>query len=629
MSNGYWGKILRVNLTERRVEIEEQNDTFYRRYFGGMGIVAHYLLSELKPGTDPLSPDNMLIFAPGVITGVPVAGAGRNSVGGKSPLTGAFARSEVAGFFGAELKRSGFDAIVIKGKADHPVYLWVHDGEAEIRDAGHLWGKTTKQTQATIRSELGDNLVRVAQIGPGGEKLIRYACVINDLKDAAGRTGMGAVMGSKNLKAIAARGHMPVGIAEPEKLKAMAKLGVEIIRKDAVSMSTFGTGAGLVGNMLRGNLPTRNFREGYFEEAEKISAETVRDTIRIDMEGCYACSVRCKKVCQVNEPYEADRVYGGPEYETLASLGSNCGVSDLKAIARCHHICHANGIDTISMGGCIAFAMECFENGLITVKDTDGIELKFGDADAVVKMAEKIAAREGIGDVLAEGTRRAAAKIGNGAEKFVMAVKGLELGMHEPRLKVGLGVGYCVVPHGGDHNAPGLMDTLFEKEGRPMNLARELGWLEPMPSYELSPRKVGLFKDINCFRTLQDCALMCSFVPWSAQQLTNIISLTTGWNTTVYECLKVGERAATMARIFNMREGLTRADDMLPERFFSPPPQGALAKDKQAVDRDQLEKAKSYYYSLMGWDPNTGEPTPEKLESLGLSQLVGTPSGWA
>ena len=629
MSNGYWGKILRVDLTERRVEIEEQNDTFYRRYFGGMGVVAHYLLSELKSGTEPLGPDNLLIFAPGVITGVPVAGAGRNSVGGKSPMSGGFARSEVAGFFGAELKLAGFDAIVIKGKADRPVYLWVHDGEVEIRDARSLWGMPTKETQAAIRAELGDNLVRVAQIGPGGEKLVRFACVINDLRGAAGRTGMGAVMGSKNLKAIAARGHMRVGLAESERVKTMAKLAVDIIRKDATSYSEFGTGPGLVGWTLRGNLPTRNFRDGYFEQAEDISAEAVRDKIRVGMEGCYACSVRCKKVCEVEGAYVADRAYGGPEYETLAAVGSNCGVSDLKAIAHAHHICHANSIDTISMGGTIAFAMECFENGLISEKDTGGLALRFGDADVMIKLAEMIAAREGIGNVLAEGTKRAAQVIGGGAEKFVMAVKGVEMGMHEPRLKSGLGLGFSVVPHGGDHNAPGIQDPLYEKEGRPMQFARELGWLEPMPSNELSPRKVGLFKDLNCYRAMQDCALMCSFIPWRAQQLSDLVSATTGWNTSVYECLKVGERAVTMARVFNMREGLTRADDILPERFFSPPKLGALAKNNQAVDRGKLEKAKSYYYSLMGWDPNTGVPTPEKLESLGLGQLVGVPSGWA
>jgi len=627
MPNGYWGKILRVDLTERRIEVQEQTDSFYRRHFGGMGLVAHYLLSEMKPGVDPLGPENLLIFAPGVITGVPLAGAGRNSVGGKSPLSGAFARSEVAGFFGAELKRAGFDAVVIKGQADRPVYLWMHDGEAEIRDARHLWGMPTKESQEAIRAELGDKLVRVAQIGPGGERLVRFACVINDLKDAAGRTGMGAVMGSKNLKALAARGRMPVGLADPEKVKAMSRLGVEVIRKDAASLSDFGTGVGMLGSTLSGNLPTRNFRDGYFEQAEAIGAEAIRDTIRVDMEGCYACSVRCKKVCEVNEPYEADRAYGGPEYETFAAVGSNCGVSDLKAIARAHHVCHANSLDTISMGATIAFAMECFENGLITTKDTGGLALRFGDGEAMVRLAEMIAAREGLGNVLAEGTQRAAQVIGGGAEQYVMAVKGVEMGMHEPRLKFGLGLGFCVIPHGGDHNAPGIQDTLYEKEGRPMQFARELGWLDPMPANELSPRKVAFFKDLNCWRALLDSALMCAFVPWSAQQFNEMVSATTGWNTTVYECLKVGERAVTMARVFNVREGLTRADDMLPDRFFGPPKLGALAKAGQAMDRDRLEWAKSYYYSLMGWDAGTGVPTAEKLESLDLGHLVGALPG--
>ncbi|MHB1417928.1 MAG: aldehyde ferredoxin oxidoreductase family protein [Chloroflexota bacterium] len=622
MPGGYWGKILRVDLSNNRVDVEEQGDSFYRRYFGGMGVDAHYLLSELKAGVDPLGPDNVLVFAPGVITGVPLAGTGRNSVGAKSPMSGAFGRSEVGGFLGAELKRAGFDAIVIQGRAEHPVYLWVHDGEAEIRDARHLWGKETKESQAAIQAELGDKMIRTAQIGPGGEQLVRFACVINDLRHAAGRTGMGAVMGSKNLKAVAARGRLAVPLADPETVKAFSKRAVENIKKYSKSLSDFGTGVGQVGATLAGNLPTRNFRDGYFEHAGDIGAEAIREKIRVGMEGCFACSVRCKKVVEVKEAfYEADPIYGGPEYETFAAVGSNCGVSDLRAIARAHHLCQAYSLDTISTGATVAFAMECFENGLITAKDTDGLELRFGDGEAMVKAVEMIARREGFGDVLAEGTKRAAATIGGGAEKYSMAVKGVELGMHEPRLKFGLGLGFCVVPHGGDHNAPGIQDTLYEKDGRPMHLAHELGWLEPIAANDLSARKVGFFRDLNHWRAFNDCAVMCALVPWDAKEMSELVAAVTGWDTSVHELLKVGERAVTMARIFNMREGFSRADDVLPERFFSPPTAGALADKKQAVDREQMERAKTFYYSLMGWDPATGVPTVEKLETLGIGHL--------
>ncbi len=622
MSNGYWGRILRVDLTQSRIDVEEQGDHFYRRHLGGMGMIGYYLLRELAPCVDPLGPDNVQVFAPGVITGTPTPGGGRNGVGAKSPMGGAFGRSEAGGFWGAELKRAGFDAIVVNGRAPKPVYLWVHDGEAEIRSAEHLWGMHTRESQEAIRTELGDKMIRTAQIGPGGEKLVRFACVINDLKHAAGRTGMGAVMGSKNLKAIAARGHSSPGLADPDTVKEMAKWMAANHRNIAPTLSTIGTVPGMVGNNLAGNIPTCNFRDGYFEEMESICAETVRDTIRIGMEGCYACPIRCKKVVRTEAPFESDPQYGGPEYETLGAFGSDCGVSDLNAIARAHHLCQAYTLDSISAGGTIAFAMECFESGYLTHKDTDGIDLRFGNAEAMIQMLEKIARREGIGDLLAEGSWRAGKVIGRGAEKLSMTVKGVEFGMHEPRLKHGLALGYCVEAHGADHNAPALQDTLYEKEGRHLEEARQLGWLEPMPANELSDRKAAFLVDTHNFRAMKDSAVMCAFIPWDHVKCCEVINSITGWNTTVTEALRIGERAVTMARVFNVREGFTREDDMLPDRFFTPPTRGSLKEKEQAVDRVKLESAKSTYYLLMGWDPETGIPTPEKLRALDLGWAV-------
>ena len=373
MNNGCNGKILRVDLSRDHIQVEEPEEEFYRTYFGGWGFVAYYLLKEVPPGVDPLSPENKLIFAPGPLTGSPIAGASRNAVGGKSPLTGLFGEADVGGWWNAELKRAGYDAIIVEGRAEKPVYLWIQDGEVEIRDAAHLWGKTTKESQAMIRKELDDNRIRTAQIGLGGENMVRYACVINDLKHAAGRTGMGAVMGSKNLKAIACRGHQAPKMAHRKAVDEIRKWFAANYMELNEGLAKYGTGFNLQGSSDGGGLPTHNFRDGVFEGAQQISAETVLETLGLPMEGCYACPVRCKKVVAAKEPYKVDKIYGGPEYETLAALGSCCGVDDAVAVSKGHELCNAYGIDTISAGVSIAFAMECYEKGLLTAEDTGGV----------------------------------------------------------------------------------------------------------------------------------------------------------------------------------------------------------------------------------------------------------------
>jgi aldehyde:ferredoxin oxidoreductase len=374
---------------------------------------------------------------------------------------------------------------------------------------------------------------------------------------------------------------------------------------------------------LTGNIPTRNWRDGIFEQAGDISANAVRDTIRIGMEGCYACPIRCKKVVKVEAPYSVDPDYGGPEYETLAALGTNCGVDDLKAISKGHHLCGAYSLDTISMGSTIAFAMECFEQGLLTTEDTGGVELTFGNAEAMLTMIEKIARREDIGDLLAEGTMRAAAKIGGGSERFAMQVKGVDLGMHESRLKFGLGLGYAVVCHGADHGA-GLHDTAFVEPGPALEGIKTLGFLEPMPANDLGPRKVALFKDLHSWRTFIDCMVICGFLPYNHKQITEIVESVTGWNTSVLECMRVGERAITLAKAFNMIHGLSAADDRLPARMHEPFAGGPLKG--VAIGKDDMEKAIHTYYRIMGWDEETGVPTNEKLAELGIdwvAELLG------
>ncbi|MEE9398864.1 MAG: aldehyde ferredoxin oxidoreductase family protein [Dehalococcoidales bacterium] len=615
-TGGYNGKILRVNLADSSISTETVDELFCRKYLGGAGFITYFLLKELRQGVDPLGADNKLISALGPLTGIPLSGSGRHCVGAKSPLTGGIAKSEAGEFWGAELKRAGYDIVIVEGKAKNPVYLWIHDGEASIKDAGHLWGKDTKEAQQAIRAELGDDLVRVAIIGPAGENLVRYACIMNGLYDAAGRGGLGAVMGSKNLKAIAVRGHQAPKISDLDPVKKLRKWLAANMHLVS-SFREFGTGATMDGFEGIGNLPVRNFRDGLFPGVKKIDAQAVKDTIRVGMDACFACTVRCKKRVQVKEPYPVDPAYGGPEYETLASLGSNCGIDNLEAIAKGSELCNAYSLDTISTGAVISFAMECFENGLLSSKDTNGIELRFGNEEAMLKLIELIARREGIGDLLAEGTAQAARRIGPEALEFAIQVKGLEAGMHEPRVKPGLGLGFMVNPHGADHCC-NLHDTMYLGDGnwRVEELKPLLGMSEPVPAEDIGPRKAVLFRLVQLKQILLDSLLLCQFLPYNYEQVNDVLAAVTGWDTSVTELLRTAERTLTMTRLFNIREGFTAADDQLPRRFFQPKTDGVLA-DKH-LDSKKFEEARIHYYSLMGWDKDNGIPLPEKLAELGI-----------
>jgi aldehyde:ferredoxin oxidoreductase len=611
---GYTGNILRVNLTKQETSIENPDDIFYRRYIGGEGFVVYYLLKEVKAGIDPLSPENKLIFANGPLTGFAIPGTARNSVGAKSPLTGGFGEAEVGGYWGAELKHSGFDAIVIEGKAKNPVYLWIHDGEAEIRDANHLWGKITGEVQEKIREELNDKNVRVAQIGPGGERLVRYACIINDLRNAAGRTGMGAVMGSKNLKAIAVRGTQKHEVANNEKLKEIIRSFNENIQKKNAGYFEFGTGGDYVEESAStGNLSFRNFRDGGFTNAKALEPRIIKETFGMEKDGCFACSVRCKKVIKIGDPWNVDSIYGGPEYETLGALGSNCGIDDAAAVCKANELCNKYSLDTISTGISISFAMECYEQGILTDKDTNGIKLNFGNAEAMVQMVEMIGKREGLGDLLAEGVKRAADKLKNGSDKYAMHVKGVEIPMHEPRLKQGLGLGYAISPTGAEHMTN--LDDYTVAHSRVMGYHGTLGILEPLELDNLGPKKVRAVVYYTNWRYLFNALLMCYFVFWRYNHIIEIVQAVTGWNTSIWELVKAGERISTMARVFNNREGLTENDDWLPERFFEPHTSGVLAES--SINPDELKEAITTYYKMMGWN-DKGIPTKSKLEELEL-----------
>lgn len=613
MSDSFTGKILRVNLNKEITSTETIKNIFYRRHFGGRGLISYILLNELEAKIDPLGPKNKLIFACGPVTGAPISGSGRNSVGAKSPLTGAYGEAEAGGYWGAELKRAGFDAIIVEGKASTPVYLWINDQKAELRDASKLWGLEIKKSQETIQSELDDKRVKVAQIGPGGEKLVRYASLVNDMNHVAGRCGMGAVMGSKNLKAVAVKGSKRMTVSKPKRLANLAKWMTQNVKNLAYALHTYGTGDAMDAMEATGNLPVRNFRDGDFPEVDQIDARAVKEQVGVGMGTCFACAIACKKEVTVEAPWTVQKEYGGPEYETLASLGSNCGVNDLKAICKANELCQRYSIDTISTGVTISFAMECFEHGLLTTEDTGGIDLSFGNAKSMIKMVELIGEKQGLGALLAEGTKRSAEKIGKGAEDFAVHIKGQEVPMHDPRLKRGEALGYAVSPTGADH-VHNIHDTfLYPQLPKKYN---SLGVLEPVPVEDFGPKKVRLYKYVGDWRTLNNFLVMCLFPPWNVNQKVDIVRSVTGWNTTAFELMKVVERGNTLARIFNIREGFTEKDDWLPSRFFQPKTSGAL--NKTSVKPEDLQTAKLLYYEIMGWTEQ-GVPKKSKLDELNIS----------
>ena len=620
MTYGHWGKALCVNLTKGEIDVETLDELFLRRYVGGWGFIAYHLLKELAAGVDPLGPDNRLIFTTGPITGQPVAGGGRHMVGAKSPLTGGFSGSECGGFFGAELKRAGWDTIIFKGQAPSPVYLWIKDDEVELRPADELWGQETLETQERIREELDDRLIRVAQIGPAGENLVLISNIIHDLNRAAGRTGLGAVMGSKKLKAVAVRGSQRPPVAEPDKMRELGRWFREHFQETGSAVfSTLGTMRMIRVNNEAGGLPTRNFQEGVFEGFEGISAERQMETYMVGRDTCFGCPIRCKWIVEVDEDkYQVDPKYGGPEYETAGAMGALLGIDDLRVVNQANQICNANGLDTIGSGVTIAFAVECYERGLIDQEDTDGLDLRFGNGEALLTLLGRIAHREGFGDLLAQGSRRAAQQIGGDALDYAVQIKGQEVAMHDPRAKYGHGLGISVSPTGADH-MHSVHDSAYQTEGGIANL-KPFGILEPLPYDDLSTDKARMVRYAMLWRVLDNLTGFCMFQAWTPQQKADIIGAATGWNTSIMELWRAAERAYDMARAFNAREGFGPEDDLLHRRFFKPVPKGP--KSDKAPTEEQFRMALHDFYGLMGWDPETAAPTRAKLEDLDLAWVA-------
>ena len=627
MPNGYNGKILHVDLTRGELTVEEPQEAFYRKYLGGSAMGMHYILREMPKGADPLGPENLLTLMTGVTTGAAISGQSRINANAKSPISGGIGDSQSGGFFPAELKFAGFDGIVIKGKSPKPVYLAIIDGKAELRDAAHLMGKKTGEVDDIIHHEV-DPKAEILQHGPAAEKGVLFSSLVSMSNRHNGRTGMGLVMASKNLKAVVVRGRKKVSLANPKALTDLNKTGPKILpdNPDMPGLAAEGTATVVLFQNTIGSLPTRNYNEGQFENCEDVSGARMVETMLKQRDTCYACVVRCKRVVEIKEgAYRSEPRYGGPEYETIGTFGSYCGISNLEAIAYANQVCNEQGVDTIAAGATIAFAMECYENGIINKEQTGGLELKFGDSDAMLKALEVMVNCDGpLGKVLSKGSERAAKIWGNGADEFLITVKGAEAPAHMPQAKRSLGLIYAVNPFGADHQSS-EHDPYYEEGVADLNLNRlkmiNLG--EPQPAYSLTPEKVRFAYLSEVFYSMLDSLELCQFVfgpAWTLYgpaETVEMVRAVTGWDITIEELMAVGERRLNLFRTFNAREGLDRKDDKLPKKFFKQL-QGAGPTAGIALTHEEIESSIDEYYRLAGWT-NNGIPTQQTMERLDIA----------
>jgi len=625
MPFGYTGKILHVDLTRRRLETEAPDEAFYRSYLGGRGIGYYYLLRDMPPHVDAYAPENVFTLAAGVMTGAPIAAACRFAAVGKSPLTGAAGESEAAGFFGPELKKAGFDAIVFRGRSASPVYLWVTEGRAEIRDAAVIARQGAREAEDAIRAELGSDKIRVAQTGLAGMNLVRFANITNNLGHFNGRNGFGAVMGSKNLRAVAALGTADPEYQNPDFLRKTATDYAKTFRNSPAGDALYVYGTTVFPEPLSaaGGLPVNNFRGSGLPDAAVIGGDAYNSLLLKKRKGCHACPIMCKRVIALEDPvYGVDSRYGGPEYETIAALGSNLNILDLKAIAKGNEICNRTCMDTISAGMVIAFACECFEKGIITTADTGGLELRFGDPSLMLRLLEMTARREGFGDLLAEGTARLAARWQVSEADGCLCVKGQELPMHDPRIKVGVGMSFALCTSGANHMNTPHDPSFVDPHSFAFKSVNALGIHRAMPATQLSNDKVRSFVILENFWKVLDSLGLCvfGFAPRGVMPLDTLVACiraVTGWEVSLYDLMQAAERSSILARAFNSREGFSIKDDRLPARLYDPKPNGPGAGTR-IFSEEEFNAAIAKYYAIIGCDPQTGRPSPGKLLEMNL-----------
>ncbi len=614
---GYAGRILRVDLSRGRIRKVSIEYSLLRRFIGGSGLAAKMLFDETGPDIDPFSPENILIFMTGPVTATNVPMSGRYQVVSKSPLTGIYGESDSGGTWGPELKKAGFDGVVISGRSPKPVYLWISDGNAELRDASHIWGMDTYETDRAVKDET-DRYAVIACIGPAGEKLARIAGIINDGKHgrAAARYGLGAVMGSKLLKAIAVRGTGRIEVADPDSLQESIRRIASSIIENAKRLRDYGTSGGMTSIEAIGDLPIKNWLLGSWREgAERLSGQEMTRTILSGRYYCSGCIVGCgREVSFKDERY--GRVEGaGPEYETLAMIGANCLIDDLKAVAKANELCNRYGLDTISTGAAIAFAMEAYEHGLIGREETGGIKLAWGDPDAMLGMIDKIGRREGeLGWILGEGVMRAAEKIGGISAEFAIHVKGLELPAHDPRAYYSQGVSYATSNRGACHLQS--LSHIFE---RGVTLP-DLGFPEIQERHS-THRKGELVAKAQNLMCMFDSLKVCKFILFGGVKPSTLVewlNMVTGWNMTLEEFMRAGERIFNLKRLYNIREGISRKDDTLPSRILT----HKRGSGGSADTLPPLGELLSQYYNYRGWN-EFGIPSREKIIELGLEEEAG------
>ncbi|MFH1756562.1 MAG: aldehyde ferredoxin oxidoreductase family protein [Pseudomonadota bacterium] len=619
MSKAYIGKILRVDLSKGAISEEEIREDWAKMFIGGAGLATRYLYKEVSVGADPLGPENLLIFMTGPLTGTASASASRYSVVAKSPLTGIWGHGNSGGSFGPALKQSGYDGIIFQGRSPEPVYLRITDGQPKLCDAGHLWGKTVSETEDLIQKD-SQQKVTIASIGPGGENLVRYAAIINNKYRAVGRCGLGAVMGAKRLKAVACAGRTPIHLADKALFSEIAKKQIDLLNESILKVGFESYGTNMVSDMvnIRGGYPTRNWQEGVFDQIEEVNGQALTDRVLIKGVSCFACPIACGRGTEIKEGPWKGNSGEGPEYETVNTFGAMCGVADLNAITMANYLCNEYGLDTISAGSTIAFAMECYEKGILNKEISGGLEVKFGDEKLMVDLVPKIARREGIGDLLAEGTKRVSETLGQGSEHFAMHVKGLELPAYDPRAAKITGLGYVTANRGGDHitayvQGPTFIDT-------PFLIVEDSKIEDPLVA---NPKEAKVVIDLENALTMFDCIGACKFmgILLPADDYVKLIATATGWDFGIDEFRKCGERIYNLMRAFCVREGITRKADILPKRLMEDPLPEGPAKG-MTIDKDMLEMLKDAYYKIRGWDQETGKPTIEKLKELELDDLI-------
>ncbi len=610
---GYIGKILRVNLTDGTWSDFSLTDELVEKYIGGAGLAARILYDELEPGVDPLSPENKAIFLTGPVNGTMIPAASRVGLYAKSPLTNSFFHSSAGGHFGAELKYAGYDGIILEGASEKPVYLFIDEGNVELRDASHLWGLDSNTVQHEMHEELGSEEIHIAAIGPAGENLVRFACVICGCR-ALGRGGLGAVLGSKKVKAVAVRGQGSVEVPDMRKMRLLLD---ELFAKFNANPSTseimprYGTPVLVNANNTLGMFGHNNWQDEFYTESEGLSGETMRKQLVKRDKSCFACPARCSKFSIVGEGQNEGCCVEGPEYEDIFSLGSMCGHNNLDVVAAGERLCDDIGVDAIEAGVSIAFAMECYEKGLITDKETDGIELRFGRDDLILPLIEKMGRREGnLGNLLAEGVKRASEQVGQGSEFFAMQNKGLTFPGHSARGMPGFALGYATGPRGASHHD-----------------SRPTGERTGLVKRDTIEGKGEYTARINHLNILTDSMIVCHLPEaiWGPLDITDnvvrCLNAVTGMDLTLDQARKTAERIWNMIRMFSVREGYRREHDTLPGRFMEEPIKTGPSKG-MVISREMLDYMLDQYYEFRGWDKETGVPTREKLEELGLEDLT-------